>query len=252
MHGPRREPLRVELELLDAGLDEPELVGLVVDREARRVAGAGGVAAQEPPARGVERHHPHPGRGAAADEPLDPLAHLACGAVREGDGQDLGRPRPLGGDQVGDAVGEDARLARAGARHHQERALGAQHRFALLRVERVEEGVVGRDRVRHYRTALTGGRVAVESAEVPTTGILPAGVGGPRPGPGPRRAGPVAAVDQRTRTVTVGLVPPALAAVAAATARRTYRPGERGDDGRAIGRPGAQRSGGPPCASRPP
>ncbi len=124
-------------------------------------------------------------------------------------------------------MGEDARLSRAGARHHQERALGAQHRFALLRVERVEEGVVGRDRVRHYRTALTGGRVAVESAEVPTRGILPGGVEGPTPrGPALERAGPRwPSVGYRTRTVTVGLVPPALAAVAAATARRTYRPG---------------------------
>ena len=40
VHGARREPLGVELELLGARLDEPELVGLVIDREARRVAGA--------------------------------------------------------------------------------------------------------------------------------------------------------------------------------------------------------------------
>ena len=128
---------------------------------------------------------------------------------------------------MGDAVGEDARLSRAGARDHQKRALRAQHRFALLRVERVEKGVVGRDRVRHYRTALTGGRLAVGSAEVPTKGILPAGVGGKTPrGPAPERAGPRWRISRhRTRTVTVGLVPPALAAVAAATARSTYRPG---------------------------
>ena len=216
VHGARREPLGVELELLGARLDEPELVGLVIDREARRVAGARGVAAQEPTAGGVERHHPHPRRGAAADQPLDSLAHLARRPVRERDREDLGRPRALRGDQVRNAVGEDAGLARPGARHDQQRALGVQHRVALFGVERVEEGVVWRDRVRHYRTALTGGRVAIGSAEVPTTWILPTGVGGPA-GAGPPRP----PLDQRTRTDTVALVPPASRAVAAATARRT-------------------------------
>ena len=114
------------------------------------------------------------------------------------------------------AVGEDAGLARPGARHDQQRALRVQHRVALFGVERVEEGVVWRDRVRHYRTALTGGRVAIGSAEVPTTWILPTGVGGPA-GAGPPRP----PLDQRTRTDTVALVPPASRAVAAATARRT-------------------------------
>ena len=41
----RHEPLRVALELLEARLDEPHLVGLVVDREVRAIAEPLGLAA---------------------------------------------------------------------------------------------------------------------------------------------------------------------------------------------------------------
>ena len=63
-------------------------------------------------------------------------------------------------------------------------AITFTNRAAREMRERVEEGIVGGDRVRHYRPALTDGRVAVGSARVPTRGILPAGVGGPA-GAGP-------------------------------------------------------------------
>ena len=43
------------------------------------------------------------------------------------------------GENMGDARGEDARLARAGAGEHQQRAFGGQHRLALLLVETLEE-----------------------------------------------------------------------------------------------------------------
>ena len=62
-------------ELLEAGLDDAHLVGLVVDREVRAVAEAVGLAPQDAAAGGVERHHPHAAR--LPDELLDALAHLA-------------------------------------------------------------------------------------------------------------------------------------------------------------------------------
>ena len=51
------------------------------------------------------------------------------------------RPRLALGEDVGDARGQHARLARAGAGEHQQRPLGGQHRFALFGVEALQ--VVG-------------------------------------------------------------------------------------------------------------
>ena len=68
------------------------------------------------------------------------LAHLAGGLVREGDGQDaLGRD-PAGADQMGDAVGEDARLAASRPGQHQQRALGGLDGPALLGVQPLQYG----------------------------------------------------------------------------------------------------------------
>ena len=55
----RREALGVHAQLLDAALDQPHRVGLVVDREAAGVAQPLGVGAQHARAGGVEGHHPH-------------------------------------------------------------------------------------------------------------------------------------------------------------------------------------------------
>jgi len=71
----------------------------------------------------------------AAEEPLDPLTHLPRRLVGEGHRSD-GRAH---GQQVGDAVGEDAGLARAGAGEHQQRALAVGHGLTLWRVEIIEK-----------------------------------------------------------------------------------------------------------------
>jgi hypothetical protein len=99
-----------------------------------------GVGAQHAGTRGVEGHDPH-GADGPADEELDPLAHLVRGLVGEGDRQDLVGARLPRVDQVRDPVGEDARLARACARQHQERAVGVQDGLALGVVEALEEAV---------------------------------------------------------------------------------------------------------------
>ena len=52
---------------------------------------------------------------------LDPLAHLGGGLVRERDREDLVRLDAALAEQIGDAVGEHARLAGAGAGDHEER-----------------------------------------------------------------------------------------------------------------------------------
>ena len=74
-----------------------------------------------------------------AQQPLDPGLHLAGGLVGEGDRQDAVGTHAQGVDQVGDAVGEDAGLARAGAGQHQRRARRGSHRLALGGVESGED-----------------------------------------------------------------------------------------------------------------
>ena len=137
MDAARREALRVAVELLEAVLHEPQLVGLVVDGEVRPVAEPRRLAAEDAAAGGVEGHHPA-GAGGRADEILDALAHLGGRLVREGDGEDLRRLRADGREQMGDAAGEDAGLAGAGAGDHEQRPLGRQHRLALRRIQVLE------------------------------------------------------------------------------------------------------------------
>jgi hypothetical protein len=130
----RREALRVALELLEALLREAHLVGLIVDGEVRAVAEPLRLAPQDPAAGGMEGEDPDRARD-RAEQVLEPLAHLACGLVRERDREDLVRLHAAGVDQVRDAVGEDAGLARARPGHDEQRAFGGQDRLALRRVE---------------------------------------------------------------------------------------------------------------------
>ena len=63
------------------------------------------------------------------------------------------RPRAAGGEDVGDAGGQHARLAGAGAGQHQHRAVERLDRLALLRVE-------AREIVRRRRGARPRGNAA--------------------------------------------------------------------------------------------
>src|SRR5205823_4530728 len=74
--------------------------------------------------------------------------HLVGGLVGEGDGQDRERVDVVVADEVGDAVGQDARLPRPGSGHDEDGAVGGRHRLALDRVEVVEK----RARVAHGLT----------------------------------------------------------------------------------------------------
>src|SRR5206468_7738640 len=95
----RGEALRVALQLFQTLLDEPQLVGLVVDREVRPVTEPLSLAAQDAAAGGVEGEDPEP-TPARTEQALEPLPHLARGLVREGDREDLVRLRADGVDQV--------------------------------------------------------------------------------------------------------------------------------------------------------
>ncbi len=88
-------------ELGQALPDESHRVGLVVDREAARVAELVGVGAQDPRARRVEGHHPHRA-GLRPHQLPHALAHLGRGLVGEGDREDLAGACLPGADQIGD------------------------------------------------------------------------------------------------------------------------------------------------------
>ena len=140
----RREALRVLPELLEAGLDQPHLVLVVVDRERRAVAEPLGLASEHAPAGGVEGEDPDRARG-GAEHPLEALAHLPRGLVRERDREDLARLDLQVLDEVGDAMRQDARLPRARAGDDEQRPLGVLNGLALGLVEGCELGLGLRD-----------------------------------------------------------------------------------------------------------
>ena len=139
LHRRRREALGVDAELVDAALDQPPRVGRVVDRVLARVAQARRLGAQQARAGRVEGHDPH-AAGRVAEQQLDALAHLLRGLVGEGDGQQLAGARAAGLHEPGDAMGEHARLARAGAGQDEQRAVAVGHGGALGLVQALQQG----------------------------------------------------------------------------------------------------------------
>ena len=73
------------------------------------------------------------------DQGVDPLLHLSRGLVGEGDRRHLLRRRQALLQDEGQAVHDDAGLARAGAGDDEERPLRVQHRLALRRVEVLQD-----------------------------------------------------------------------------------------------------------------
>ena len=136
---PRREPLDVQPHVAADHLQQtPRIVG-VIDGEVRvEAVDQRRLVAQDAHAGRVKRRHPHRA-GPVADQAHHAFAHLGGGLVGEGDGQNLADPDAAGRDQVGDAPRQHRRLARAGARHDQQRRALMHHRLALLRVEAVEQ-----------------------------------------------------------------------------------------------------------------
>ena len=126
-----------------ACLTTDELIGRVVDDEVARQADGRRLAAQQPRAQRVERRHPHAGCTSEPSSDSTRAAHLFRGLVGEGDGEHFVRLGVAVADQIGDAAGDDARLARSGAGEDQQRALGVKNRVALFGIEGVEELHVG-------------------------------------------------------------------------------------------------------------
>ncbi len=139
-HRPRREPLRIEVQVLDDARDEPLGVALVVDREPAGNAEVLVLATQDPCARRMEGEDPHAPSDPGPHQSLDSVGHLSGRLVRERDRQDrAGRSAPLT-DQVGDPMCEGARLARPRTRHDEHGPLGVQDGLGLDVVEALDQG----------------------------------------------------------------------------------------------------------------
>ena len=134
----RGPALVVDVLRLDHLLQQADLVVGVEDGEAGLEADQLGMAAQDLGRDRVKRAEPRHALGDRPGEQRHALLHLARRLVGEGDGEDLPGLGAAGGDDVGDARRQHARLAGAGAGQHQHGPVERLDRLALLRVQPVE------------------------------------------------------------------------------------------------------------------
>ena len=120
----------VQRQLEEVLPEEDDLLRAAEDGRAVAEARLERVLAEEPVAEGVERADLRV-VVSVRHESIDPLDHLVRGAIREGQGQDLGWLRALLGDQPRDPAGDDGRLAGPGPGDDQQRAVAVRHRLAL-------------------------------------------------------------------------------------------------------------------------
>ena len=90
------------------------------------------------------------GDGKPADNLVDPLHHLGRRFVGKRNRQNRFRHSSQMLDQMGNAVGDDARLAAARTRQDQHRPLHGFDSFALLRIQLIEERQCGGGSGIHY------------------------------------------------------------------------------------------------------
>jgi hypothetical protein len=151
--------LLVEVHRLHHPFHRRELVGRIEDLEALRQRRELPVGAQEPVAQAVEGADPHAAHRYRQHR-VEPGQHLLRRLVGEGDGEHAAGRELAGLDQPGDAGGEDAGLAGAGAGEDQGR-LGRQGDGGkLFGVRAFEEAGRGGGRGMGKHRPIVGGRPA--------------------------------------------------------------------------------------------
>ena len=127
---------------LDHLLHQADLVVRIEDCEIGTQADQFGVAAENFGADGVKGAKPRHAFGNGAEQMPDPLFHLACRLVGEGDGENLGGERFASRNHVGDTGGENAGFACSGTCKNKNRAVNCFDRTALLGVQSVKIGCI--------------------------------------------------------------------------------------------------------------
>ncbi len=155
-------PIRIELELEQVLAQEDDDLRPGQDAQVGRQPELQRVLADEPVAERVERRD-RGVRVAVRNELVDADRHLVGGLVRERQGEDLRRLRPMRRDEPGDPPGDDLGLAGPRARDHEQRPVAVRDRAQLVRVEPAEERLQpGRcaadDRWIHHRHQVAPGR----------------------------------------------------------------------------------------------
>ena len=123
------------IQIAHALLDKALAVVGVENRKVAVVADQVDVAAKQPREDRVEGADPEAGGAASFEDAVDTVAHLARRLVGKGKRENVLRRNPDVADQVRDAEGNDARLARTRARKHHHGAFGGKHGLALNVVE---------------------------------------------------------------------------------------------------------------------
>ena len=134
--------LFVQLHALDDALDSRDRVGRIEDLEALRQAGQLPVRAQEAVAQAVEGAYPHAPH-VHRQHGGQPRDHLFGRLVGEGHGHHAARRNLAGLHQPGDAGGQDARLARAGAGQYQRGLRWRGDGGVLLGVQVLQQSAAG-------------------------------------------------------------------------------------------------------------
>ena len=160
------ELLGVQVELFNDEAQQALRVGRIVNGEGGLQTQRGGLTTQHAHAEAVESRNPHV-LGARADQRLNTFTHFGGSLVGECDGEDLAGGRAVGCEQVGDAVGEHAGLAGAGARDDEQGRAGVQHGFFLAFVEPGGEGggVHGVEAVGAFAVGVSGVEVLTVAAD---------------------------------------------------------------------------------------
>ena len=151
-HRARRPALVVDILGLQQLLDQADLVVGVEDGEVGFEPDRLGMAPEDARGERMESAEPHALDG-RTDQPLQPLAHLACRLVGEGHGQDLAGEGLAQGQDMGEARDQRPRLAGAGPGQHQDRPVQGFDRQALRFVEIGEIGgrQAGHRHARHLK-----------------------------------------------------------------------------------------------------
>ena len=139
----RRPAFLVDALGLQNLLQQPDLIIDVQNGEVGLEPDQFGVAAQNLHADRMERAEPGHALDHLADNLADAVLHLARRLVGEGDGENFARPGAPEAEDVGDAHGQHAGLAGAGAGQHQDRAVERLDRLPLFGIK---PGQIGRRR----------------------------------------------------------------------------------------------------------